>query len=142
MLGPAGCQLGAGTDPTEGAALATVILEHLREWVCEPSPPPIIPNFKNYAYAHPDVENASVEFDLETLRPTYKLSIGVPGKSNAFAISLRLGLSKELVEAARALLSSDHVRAEDLIGEIETDRRRAEEDSAAKLRCCAADTTN
>ena len=120
-------ELGAGTDPTEGAALATVILEHLRVKKVNTIATTHYSDLKNYAYTHSDVENASVEFDVKTLRPTFHLSIGIPGRSNAFAISRRLGLPEELVEAAQSLLAPDHIHVEDLIGEMEQNRRRADQ---------------
>ena len=129
-------ELGAGTDPTEGAALATSILEHLRNRQIHTIATTHYSDLKSYAYTHDGVENASVEFDLKTLRPTYRLSIGIPGKSNAFAISKRLGLSEDIVQKAQALLSSEHMHVEDMIGEMETNRRQAERDrlTAERLR--------
>ncbi len=119
-------ELGAGTDPTEGAALATAILEYLRRRSICTIATTHYSALKSYAYSHEGVENASVEFDLETLRPTFRLAVGIPGKSNAFAISRRLGLRGEIVEKAQSLLSSDHIRVEDIIGEMESNRRLAE----------------
>lgn len=129
-------ELGAGTDPTEGAALATAILEHLRDLDIHTIATTHYSDLKSYAYTHDGVENASVEFDLKTLRPTYRLAIGIPGKSNAFAISKRLGLSENIVGQAQALLSSEHVQVEDMIGEMEANRRQAEHDKirAQRLR--------
>ncbi|HPT82287.1 MAG TPA: endonuclease MutS2 [Limnochordia bacterium] len=127
-------ELGAGTDPTEGAALATAILDYLRSRGVHTVATTHYSELKTYAYSHEGVENASVEFDLQTLKPTYRLAIGIPGKSNAFAISRRLGLPLEIVERGQALLSSQHVQMEDLIGEMETSRRQAEQDRLAAER--------
>lgn len=127
-------ELGAGTDPTEGAALATAILDYLRTRKIHTVATTHYSELKTYAYSHEGVENASVEFDLQTLRPTYRLAIGIPGKSNAFAISRRLGLQDEIVKRGQALLSSQHVRVEDLIGEMESSRRQAELDREAARR--------
>ena len=124
-------ELGAGTDPTEGAALATAILDHLRSRKIHTVATTHYSDLKSYAYTYEGVENASVEFDLKTLRPTYRLAIGIPGKSNAFAISKRLGLSEEIVERGQALLSATHHQVEDLIGEMESSRRQAEQDRLA-----------
>ena len=121
-------ELGAGTDPTEGAALATAILEYLRSRRIHTIATTHYSDLKSYAYTHEGVENASVEFDLKTLRPTYRLSIGIPGKSNAFAISRRLGLQEHIVNKAQSLLSAGHVQVEDIIGEMEANRRQAEQD--------------
>lgn len=120
-------ELGAGTDPTEGAALATSILDFLRSRNIHTIATTHYSDLKSYAYTNEGVENASVEFDLKTLRPTYRLAIGIPGKSNAFAISTRLGLNEEIVKNAQSLLSKDHMHVEDMIGEMETNRREAEQ---------------
>ncbi|MFY9526786.1 MAG: endonuclease MutS2 [Limnochordia bacterium] len=127
-------ELGAGTDPTEGAALATAILEYLRQRGIRTVATTHYSALKSYAYSYPGVENASVEFDIETLQPTYRLAVGIPGKSNAFAISRRLGLGEEILEHAQALLSSDHVKVEDIIAEMESNRRLAERDRASAER--------
>ncbi len=124
-------ELGAGTDPTEGAALAIAILEHLRRLNVPTIATTHYSDLKSYAYMHDNVENASVEFDLATLEPTFRLSIGIPGKSNAFAISRRLGLQSEIVQNAQSLLSVEHRQAEDMISEMEANRRRAEHERLA-----------
>lgn len=124
-------ELGAGTDPTEGAALATAILDYLQSRNIHTIATTHYSALKTYAYTHEGVENASVEFDLKTLQPTYRLAIGIPGKSNAFAISQRLGLNDEIVEKAQTLLPAEHMHVEDLIGEMESNRRQASEDRLA-----------
>jgi DNA mismatch repair protein MutS2 len=111
-------ELGAGTDPTEGSALARALLEHLRARSVTTFVATHYPELKTYAQLTPGVTNASVEFDPQTLSPTYRLTIGLPGRSNAFAIAERLGLPHEIAEAARSLVSRQETRTEDMLADI------------------------
>ena len=130
-------ELGAGTDPVEGAALAEAIIEELRGKGVRLACTTHYAELKAYAIQTAGVENGSCEFDVTTLRPTYRLLIGVPGKSNAFAISKRLGISDHIVERAQELVSQESNAFEQVVGRLEEDRRKME-DELETLRASAA----
>ena len=129
-------ELGGGTDPVEGAALAAAIIEHARSLGALVAATTHYAELKVYAMTTPGVENASCEFDVETLAPTYRLLVGIPGKSNAFAISQRLGLPQKIIQQAAARVSAENVRFEDVLTKLDQQRQEMEKEQrqAAQLR--------
>jgi len=119
-------ELGAGTDPAEGSALARAILDYLRGKLVTTFVATHYPELKIWAHSTSGAVNASVEFDAETLAPTYRLIIGLPGRSNAFAIAARMGLDAHIVDAARAMVAESDLKAEDLLAEIHKARQEAD----------------
>lgn len=129
-------ELGAGTDPAEGSALAIALLDHIRHVGCRMIATTHFSELKAYAYQQKGVINASMEFDIESLSPTYRLLVGVPGRSNAFAIAERLGLSRAIIDHARGQLGEDDQKVESMIASLEQNRLTAEAErlKAEKLR--------
>lgn len=121
-------ELGAGTDPTEGAALAISIIETLTRTGALVMATTHYSEIKKYAIATDGVENASMEFDIDTLSPTYRLTVGIPGKSKAFEISRKLGLPNEVIKKAEELVNTDDIKFEDLLGSLEESRKKAEDE--------------
>jgi len=126
-------EIGAGTDPEEGSRLAMALLEHLHAAGCKTVATTHYSELKSFAYLTDRVENASVEFDVESLRPTFKVSIGLPGRSNAFEIASRLGLDQGIIARAREMLSDEHLQVEKLIGEIQASKSQADEEKRKAL---------
>ncbi len=129
-------ELGAGTDPAEGAALAIALIEHCRQCGSRVAATTHYAELKLYAMRNAGVSNASCEFDVETLRPTYRLLIGVPGKSNAFAISRRLGLGEDIIKKAQSMVSQNDRDFEDVLHQLEQQRQQMEvaKEEAQRLR--------
>lgn len=129
-------ELGGGTDPVEGAALASAIIDHARRLGAMVAATTHYAELKVYAMTTPGVENASCEFDVETLAPTYRLLVGIPGKSNAFAIARRLGISEEIIQDAAARVDAENVRFEDVLTKLDHQRQEMEKEQrqAAQLR--------
>ena len=129
-------ELGGGTDPVEGAALASAIIDHARSLGAMVAATTHYAELKAYAMTTPGVENASCEFDVETLAPTYRLLVGIPGKSNAFAIARRLGISEEIIQDAAARVDAENVRFEDVLTKLDHQRQEMEKEQrqAAQLR--------
>ena len=127
-------ELGAGTDPVEGAALAAAVIESARELGALVAATTHYAELKVYAMTTPGVENASCEFNVDTLAPTYRLVMGIPGKSNAFAISRRLGLPEEIIDRAAARLDAENVRFEDVLTKLDQQRQEMEKDRAEARR--------
>ena len=127
-------ELGAGTDPVEGAALAAAVIESARELGALVAATTHYAELKVYAMTTPGVENASCEFNVDTLAPTYRLVMGIPGKSNAFAISRRLGLPEEIIDRAAARRDAENVRFEDVLTKLDQQRQEMEKDRAEARR--------
>jgi len=117
-------ELGAGTDPQEGAALARAILNHLLETGCTTLVATHYPELKTFAHSTEGVVNASLEFDIKTLRPTYRLTLGLPGRSNALLIAQHLGLPQPIIDAAKGEISPENLRADKLLDDIRKERNR------------------